>query len=155
MAGHVTAIGDSVMLDYAQPLSQDIPGADIEAAVSRQWSVGEALIGQLKAEGRLGAVVIIGLGTNGPVTASDFNKMMTELRGASRVVFINVHVDRPWQGSVNAVLAAGVARYPRTVLADWYGLVSAHPGWLYSDGTHLPIDGAGARALAALVAAKV
>jgi hypothetical protein len=152
--GRVTAIGDSVMLDYAQPLSQEIPGIDIEAAVSRQWSAGEALVGQLKAEGRLGAVVIIGLGTNGPVTAADFNQMMTELHGASRVVFINVHVDKPWQGPVNSVLAAGVARYPRAVLADWYGLVSAHPGWLYSDGTHLPIDGSGAQALAALVAAK-
>ncbi len=142
------------MLDYAEPLSRDIPGIDIQAAVSRQWPAGEALVEQLKAQGRLGAVVIIGLGTNGPVTTADFDQMMADLQGASRVVFVTVHVDRPWQASVNSVLAAGAARYPRVVLADWYSLAQSHPGWLYADGTHLPIDGPGAQALAALVAAK-
>jgi len=152
--GQVTAIGDSVMLDYGQLLAQAIPGTEVDAAVSRQWYGGEAIVEQLKAQRRLGSVVIIGLGTNGPVTTADFNQMMSELQGASRVVFVNVHVDRPWQGPVNAVLAAGVARYPRTVLANWCSLANAHPAWLYSDGTHLPVDGPGAQALAALVAAK-
>ncbi len=46
------------------------------------------------------------------------------------------------------------SQYPRTVLADWDGLVSQNPGWLYSDSTHLPIDGPGAQALANLVASK-
>src|ERR1700689_3676201 len=37
-AGHVTAVGDSVMLDYQDPLQTAIPGIAVEAAVSRQWS---------------------------------------------------------------------------------------------------------------------
>jgi hypothetical protein len=71
------------------------------------------------------------------------------------VVFVTVHVDRPWQTQVNGVLASGVARYPKTVLADWNSLATEHPEWFYSDGTHLPIDGVGAQALAALIASKV
>ncbi len=154
VAGHVTAIGDSVMLDYQTALEQDVPGTTVDASVSRQWSAGETLVQQLKASGQLGAVVIIGLGTNGPITTSDFDAMMTQLSGASRVVFVNVHVDRTWQDPNNAVLAAGVARYPNAVLADWNTLASQNPSWLYSTATHLPINGPGAQALAALVASK-
>lgn len=152
--GQVTAVGDSVMLDYQAPLQQDIPGINVQAAVSEQWSAGEQELQTLKSEGQLGAVVIVGLSTNGPIASSDFDAMMSILSGASRVVFVTIHVDRPWQDPNNAVLDAGVSQYPRAVLADWYGLVSQNPGWLYSDSTHLPIDGPGAQALANLVASK-
>ena len=126
----------------------------MQAAVGEQWSAGEAELQQLKSEGQLGAVVVVGLSTNGPISSTDFANMMGILSGASRVVFVTVHVDRPWQDPNNAVLAAGVHQYPNTVLADWYGLVDQNPGWLYSDDTHLPIDGPGAQALANLVAAQ-
>ena len=70
--------------------------------------------------------------------------MMSLLSGASRVVFVNVHVDRTWQDPNNTVLAAGVARDPNAVLVDWNTLASQNPGWLYSTATHLPINGPGA-----------
>jgi hypothetical protein len=150
--GSVTAIGDSVMLDYQDPLQFALPGADIEAAVSRQWSEGETMLNSLKSEGRLGAEVVVALGTNGPITDADIDSMMSILSGASRVVFVNVHVDRAWQDPNNAVLARGATRYPRIVLADWASLAAQNPQWFGSDGTHLPIDGPGAAALALLVA---
>ena len=155
VAGHVTAVGDSVMLDYQTALEQDVPGIDVQAAVSRQWSTGEAVIQQELAAGTLGAVVVVGLGTNGPLTATDFNSMMALLTGASRVIFVNVFVDRPWQGPNNSVLANGVAQHRNAALADWYTLASQHPTWLYSTQTHLPIGGPGAQALAALVASEM
>lgn len=155
LAGSVTAVGDSVMLDYQTALQQDVPGINVQAAVSRQWSTGQALLQQARAAGQLGAVVVVALGTNGPITTTDVNAMMSVLSGASRVVFVNVYVDRPWQDPNNAVLATGVARYPNAVLADWYSLASQHTTWLYATQTHLPINGPGAQALAALVAGKV
>jgi hypothetical protein len=85
--GIVTAIGDSVMLDAAPDLQQDIPGIQIDAAVSRQWTEGEAILSELKAHGDLGAIVVVGLGTNGPITLEDFNQMMSILDG------------RPWWSS--------------------------------------------------------
>ena len=36
-------------------------------------------------------------------------------RRQPRVVFVNIHVDQPWQDPNNAVLAAGAARYPNVV----------------------------------------
>jgi hypothetical protein len=151
-AGQVTAIGDSVMLDYQDPLKTTIPGINVDAAVSRQWSDGEQILQTLKADGQLGGDVIVGLGTNGPITDADFDNIMTILSGASRVVFVNVHVDRPWQDPNNAVLASGATRYPNAVVADWATLAAQNPGWFGADGTHLAIDGTGADALAQLVA---
>jgi hypothetical protein len=140
------------MLDYQDPLQTDIPGIDVEAAVSRQWGAGETLLEQLKAAGHLGAEVIVALSTNGPIEAADVDTMMSILSGASRVVFVNVHVDRPWQDPNNAVLAAGAARYKNVVIADWATLAAQNPSWFGADGTHLAIDGPGADALASLVA---
>jgi len=151
VAGHVTAVGDSVMLDYQDELDTDIPGIQVDAAVSRQWSDGVAILQELKASGQLGAEVIVGLGTNGPITATDFDTMMQTLDGASRVVFVNTHVDRPWQDANNAVLAAGASQYPHVVVADWATLAAQNPQWFGADGTHLAIDGPGADALASLV----
>jgi len=154
-AGHATAVGDSVMLDYQDPLQSAIPGIDVDAAVSRQWSDGEFILQTLKSEGQLGADVVVALGTNGPITDSDFDDMMAILGGASRVVFVNVHVDRPWQDPNNAVLTNGAARYPNVVIADWATLAAQNPQWFGSDGTHLAIDGPGADALAALIASTL
>ena len=144
------------MLDYQAPLQTDIPGINVEAAVSRQWSDGVQLLQELKASGQLGAEIIVGLGTNGPITDSDFDAMMQVLSGASRVVFVNTHVDRPWQDPNNAVLARGVARYSNAVVVDWASLATQNPQWFGGDGTHIAfIDGPGAQALAGLVAAKL
>jgi hypothetical protein len=155
VAGHVTAIGDSVMLDYQTPLQAAVPGIDVEAAVSRQWYTGVAMVQQLKAAGQLGAEVVIALSTNGPITDTDFDQMMSALQGASRVVFVNTHVDQPWQDPNNQVLAAGAARYPHVVIADWATLAAQNPSWFGSDGTHLAIDGPGTSELSALIASKL
>jgi hypothetical protein len=155
VSGGVYAIGDSVMIDAQQPLQACVPNVQVNAAVSRQWSDGESLLRQVMAAAAPPSVVVVALGTNGPITDADFDAMMSILHGASRVVFVTVHVGRPWQDLVNGVLARGVVRDPKAVLADWESLAAMHPEWFYGDGTHLPIDGTGAQALAALIASKV
>jgi hypothetical protein len=154
-AGHITAVGDSVMLDYQAPLQTDVPGIDVEASVSRQWYTGVSILQQLKTAGQLGAEVVVALSSNGPISDADFDQMMGVLQGASRVVFVNVHVDKPWQDPNNQVLAAGAARYPNVVIADWATVAAQNPSWFGSDGTHLAIDGAGTTELASLIASKL
>ena len=157
LAGHVTAIGDSVMLDAQPALQADIPGIDVEAAVSRQWYEGVDLVQQLKAEDRLGAIVVIDLGTNGPVTPQQFADMMDVLAGASRVVFVTVHLppSYSWAESVNATLKQCVPLYPRDRLADFNKLADENPEWFYGDGVHMPIGGAGAQAMTSLIKAQI
>jgi hypothetical protein len=157
VCGHVTAIGDSVMLDVQPDLIADIPGIDVEAAVSRQWDDGVALAQQMLTRHTLGSIVVIDLGTNGPVTLSQFQQMMSVLPGASVVVFVTVHLppSYSWWQSVNQTLEQGVPMYSNTRIADFNTLADQNPQWFGSDGVHMPIGGSGAQAIAALIAATI
>ena len=84
LAGHVTAIGDSVMLDAEPDLENDIHGIDVEAFVSFQFYEGIPLVQTLRSEGRLGAIIVIGLGTNGPFSDAQFDEMMSACAGGVR-----------------------------------------------------------------------
>lgn len=149
--GPVSAVGDSIMLDIQPYLEADIPGAQIDGLVSRQFESGIAVVQAERAAGTLGNVLVVELGTNGTVTSTDFDDMMQAAAGVARVVFVNINVPRPWEDPDNAVLAAGVARYPGVaVLADWNALSTGHPEWFTPDQVHL--EPAGAQALAGLVA---
>jgi len=144
-----SAIGDSVMLGAASELRAAIPAISVDAVVSRQWTAGVSTVDQMRAGGRLGPKLVVGLGTNGTVSAAQFDAMERAAAGAQRLVVVSVRVPRPWQDEVNATLRDGVARHPGTVLADWYGASAAHPEWFASDGYHL--QPGGARAYAALI----
>ena len=155
MPGKITAVGDSVMMDYQPDLTSLVPGIDFQDEVGRQWGTGEQILSTLKAQGQLGATVLVGLSTNGPITAQDFDSMMSVLSGASKVVFVNVHVDQPWQDPNNQVLAAGVARYKNAVLVDWNSIANANPGWFGSDGTHISFGGPAPAAISAAIAKEL
>ncbi len=155
VAGRVTILGDSVTIDAAPDLQADIKGAVVEANVGEQWYQGVAEVQSLRAEGALGAVVVVALGTNGPITSADIGQMMQALAGCARVVLVTNHVPDWWQNPNNQLLASAAARYPNVALADWEALAAQHPGWFYADGTHMPIGGPGAQAFAALVASRV
>jgi lysophospholipase L1-like esterase len=149
-AGTVTAVGDSIMLDIQPYLEADLPGVQVDGVVSRQFETGIGVVQADRAAGTLGSILVVELGTNGSVTSADMDAMMQAAAGVKRVVFVNVDVPRPWEATDNAVLAAGVARYPGVaVLADWYTLSSPHPEWFTTDQVHLNPDGA--QALAALI----
>ena len=154
IGGQVTAVGDSVIIDIQPNLEADIPGASVDGLVSRQFESGIAVVQADRAAGTLGSVLVIELGTNGTVTSDNVDAMMQAAAGVKRVVFVNVDVPRSWEASDNAVLAAGVARYPGVaVLADWYSLSSPHPEWFTADQVHL--NPTGASAMATLIAQNV
>ncbi len=150
--GGAIAVGDSVLEDVAlyAPSTLSARGVVVNAAVSRQWAAGESLLASMKAAGSLPAVVVVALGTNGPITSADFDQMMSNLAGRRRVVFMTV--TGPLIAN-NDVIRAGVARYPQAVLADWASLAAAHPTWFARD--HVHIGAAGAAALGQLFASVV
>lgn len=149
--GPAFAVGDSTMIDIQAYLGADIAGITVDGRVSRQFGVGVAIVAGLHAAGRLPPIVVVDLGTNGTVTNALFDAMMSAAQGARRVVFCTVHVPRTWESGDNAVIRAGVARYPNAALADWFSLSEGHPEWFAPDGYH--IKAAGSKALAALIAA--
>jgi lysophospholipase L1-like esterase len=152
-AGRVTAIGDSVMLGAVSALRASVPGIRVEASESRSFGVGASLVRAYLASGTLGSTVVVHLGSNGPFTAAQFDRMMQPLAGR-RVLVLTVKEPRWWEARVNAAIRAGVARWrDRAVLLDWNALGNRHPEYFYSDGIHLRI--AGARAYARMIAAAL
>ena len=140
-AGHIVAIGDSVMIGAARQMQKEITDLEIDASVSRQVANGVALLKARRQAGRLGDVMVIHLGSNGTFTAKQFDQLMAELKDVRRVVFVNVKVPKRWEGSNNKVIAEGVARYPNTVLFDWRAASAGHPEYFAPDGVHLRGEG--------------
>jgi hypothetical protein len=151
-APRVTAIGDSVMLAAAGNLAAAILNIEIDAEVGRPVPTAIDILRARRNSGRLGEVVVMHIGNNSPFTADEFDQMMGLMADVTRVVFVNLTVPRGWEGPNNAVLAAGVARYPNAVLVDWHSASVDRPQFL-NDGVHLRPEGA--LAYAQLIAASL
>jgi len=149
----ITAIGDSVLANAASYLSKLLPGIVIDTKIGRQLTEAQAVVYQLKAQGRLGNRVIIELGTNGPFTKEQLVALLNSLEGVQQVFLVNTRVPRPWEDVVNTTLAQVAANRPHTTLVDWYTASAGHDSYFYPDGVHLtPI---GAQSYANLVAGTV
>jgi len=132
----VTAIGDSVMLSCAEGLEYELPGIYINAVVSRQMDEGVQVVRQLAARGQLRPVVLLGLGTNGNMAISEIRQVRAAIGPDRWLVLINTYEPRPWEGPVNATIAAAVARYTRVRLVNWYAAIENHTGMLRDDQVH-------------------
>jgi hypothetical protein len=149
----VAALGDSVMLGAADALRRAIGPIELDAAVSLQVAPAIERLRARRAAGPLPDVVVVHVGNNGTFTARQFDQMMGVLAGVRRVVVVTLKVPRSWEGPNNAVLAAGVQRYPGAVLVDWHGASAGRPQLFWSDGMHLRPEGA--QLYAGLIAAAV
>src|SRR5262249_18290732 len=94
------------------------------------------VIADLKASGLLRPIVVVGLGTNGPVTAAEISQLFAELGPTRKLVLVNTFDGRPWEQEVNATLAAAANTHPGVVLADWYTTIDHRTNLLWPDGIH-------------------
>jgi lysophospholipase L1-like esterase len=151
--GQVTAVGDSVMLASAAALEAALPGAYINAKIGRQMQAGLALIRGLAAAGRLRQVVVVGLGTNGGITASQLRQLQRAVGPGRELVLVSTFGPQAWEHAVNTALAAAARRGQHTELANWHQAIAARPELLWPDGIH-PRP-AGARLYARVVLATI
>ena len=153
----VTAIGDSVMVASAAALTATLPGVYIDAEVGRAMVAGLSVIQTLAARGELRHYVVVGLGTNGPVSAAQI-RQLRRLIGPNRdLILINTYGPMPWESSVNRVLDAAARHTDRVSLADWHAAIAGHTGLLWPDGIHPQPSGAQvyARVVLAGIAAQL
>ncbi|HSP28921.1 MAG TPA: acyltransferase family protein, partial [Ilumatobacteraceae bacterium] len=134
------ALGDSVMLGAAEELTSR--GYVVDAAESRQFSDGLAVVEQLDATGRLGDVVVVHLGTNGNIEADDLTAMMNALADVPQVLLLTIDVDRAWTEENNALIFNAASSYQNVSVLYWADLAASCPGDCFqSDGFHLRPDG--------------
>jgi hypothetical protein len=132
----ITAVGDSVMVASTPALEAALPGIYIDAAVSRQFSVGLQVLATLRAEGALRPVVIFALGTNGTVTPDEIAQLYSLIGPGRRLVLVNTYAARSWEHEVNSTLARAARQHANTVLANWYATISRHINLLWPDEIH-------------------
>lgn len=146
-------VGDSIMLgassQYFGTLSMC---GEVDAKVGRQLSEGISVVAS---HAPYPATVVIGLGTNGPVTAGEVDSILQLVSNVPKVVLVTVQLNgtRSWQDSVNAELRAAAGRWANVSIADWYGASQGHPEYFRDDRIH--ITSSGAQAYAASIAAAL
>jgi len=134
--------GDSVVLSARDSLRSVIGKVSIDAAVSRQPKVIADRIRARRNEQRLGAAVVIHMGTNGIVQEADLRPILEELSDRDRVVVVNVRVPRVWMKPTNEMISSLVTQFPNVRLADWNKASKGHKGYFAPDGVHLTKTGA-------------
>lgn len=142
----IICIGDSVMLGSARAIKRALPGCYIDADVCRYVGGGIPVAEELLAAGKLGNIVVIALGTNGPICGAERYEEQTvallELLKDRRVFWVNTYgADIDWIKPNNDYIAALPGRWPNVRVVDWHGRVSGHPEWLSGDGVHPNDDG--------------
>ena len=150
----VTCVGDSVMLGALPALQQIMPGCVVDAKESRQVAEVIGILQNLDAQGRLGKVVVIALGTNGPF-AQSFGQSVIDYLGPDRQIYwvTTYGSTLRWQEESNSVIRAIAEANDNVELIDWAGVGPSHPDWFYSDGIHL--QQAGQQGYADLVARTI
>ncbi len=142
LGSKVIAIGDSVMLASAPELAAAMPGIYINALVSRAMIAGVVIVQDLAASKRLRPILVVGLGTNGPIALSQIQQLRRAIGPHRWLLLVNTFVPRPWESEVNTTVAAAVRRYPNVLLINWHKAIEHHTDLLWSDGIHpMPIGG--------------
>ncbi|MBC7443439.1 MAG: acetyltransferase [Ramlibacter sp.] len=136
VGSRITAVGDSVMLASAPELQAGFPGIAIDAAVSRGMRAAPEILAVLAQAGNLRPVVVVGLGTNGPIDEDDLADIRTVIGPGRKLILVNAYAERDWTDGVNAALADFSARHRQVELADWHAAIAPHLDVLAEDNIH-------------------
>ena len=139
----ITGIGDSVMLASAKALQQAFPGIAIDAEVSRSISAAPGLVQAQRDAGTLRPIVVLALGTNGPIGQGVLDQVLQEIGPDRQLVLLTVQAPRSWIPPNNAIIRSFAAAHPRDVtVSDWESAIAPHLQMLASDRIHPGPSGA-------------
>ena len=139
----IYAIGDSVMLAAADEVLETFPGIVIDASVSRRMADAPALIQALIDADALRPILLLGLGTNGPVDEATLTQISAMVGPGTEIVLVNAQAPRDWIPGVNALLASYAQEFRNVELANWYDAIQPRLDVLSRDKIHAggPIGG--------------
>ena len=147
--GPVSVIGDSVVLGARSAIKDAIPGARVDAKVSRMPGGFTGRVKKLDRRDKLANVVVVHPATNGVMNAKILRGILDPLTDYERVVIVNASVPRSWEKQNNKVIAKVTPDYPNVVVADWKSASDGRSEYFVSDGVHL--TGSGAAAFAEVI----
>jgi hypothetical protein len=126
------------MLGAAPQLTER--GWVVNAEVGRQGVDTVGLLQLLHDGGVLGDVVVLHLGTNGPVSDETWDALLAPLADVERVVLITIRANRSWTNGNSERIRARAGG--NIVVVDWQVESQRCPGSCFeSDGIHLRASG--------------
>jgi len=140
--GQIFAIGDSVMLAAAPALKAQFPGIRIDAQVSRSMYSAPDLVRKYRNQGKLREVLVLALGTNGPIERATLDQVRKLLGPERLLVLVNAQAPRGWIKGVNAELSSFARAYRNVELANWHDAIQPHLDQMASDRVHFGPFGA-------------
>ncbi len=139
-ASSVAIYGDSVALWAADVLKSQMPGVTVDAATNRSPANIMGAVAAAHRAGTLRPIVIMHMGTAGPVSAKALRASLDALTDRTRVVLVSSTARFAYVGPSNAVMRDVAKEYSNVVFADWKTKSKAHPEW-FEDGLHLSSSG--------------
>ncbi len=138
------AIGDSAMLLTVPELADR--GFIANARGCRFFDEGLHVLRDYRKRGRLGRIVVIALGSNGPIERGQIHKAL-KIIGKQRLLLLVTPLESGGGESSDARLVRDEARKRHRIrLLDWARYSRGHGSWFQPDGLHLTYDGAAAMA---------
>ena len=135
---NLDAIGDSVMLGAAQLLKETFPNAYVDAAVNRSYYPLLQIVSERYEEKILGDPVVIGIGTNGPLSVKVCHQVLDLCK--ERHVFWITTTNNTQFYNTDTILSFA-QDYDNVTIIDWDIYSKDHPEYFYRDGIHLPPAG--------------
>ena len=136
------AVGDSVMIGAAPQLRA--AGIEVEARCARRPREGLNLLTRRRRRGTLPRAVILGLGTNIPLSGEDIARAR-RIVGPRRALILVTPL-RSGQPFFAGRMRRAARRHTSVSLVDWAKAARGRGDWLWGDRTHLRPEGAEAYA---------
>ncbi len=138
--GDISWYGDSVTLWSAAVLRSQLPGVSLDAAINRSPANIQGAVLAALGRGTLRPVVVMHMGTAGPVSEDRLEATIAQLGDRARIVLVTSTARFAWVKPSNQVMAAVASRHDNVVLADWRAYSAGKAGW-FKDGLHLTEKG--------------
>src|SRR5690606_6278637 len=98
--------------------------------------------------GALREVVVLALGTNGPIERATLEEVRSMIGPGRELIVVNAQAPRGWIPGVNAELASFALVYRNVELADWHDAIQPYLHEMARDQVHFGPIGAGIYAAA-------
>ena len=141
-SSQITVIGDSVFLGAALEFKKLEKNSVIDAKISRQVCQALDVAKTLKKKGKLGDIVLISLGTNGPFHSKTGEALIDYLGTDKKIFWIDAYSRKEkLPDSINQTIRKLAKKYKNLTVISWSKEGKKHPDWFYQDGTHLNSKG--------------
>ena len=137
---HITAVGDSVLINIDKYLRQYMPNLYLDGEVGRDMIQGPEVLKAIKNNIGLGDIILVSLGSNGSANHNDMQAIMDIAEGRD-VYFVNTSHLQSYMDKVNNDMKEFVDQNSKAHLINWREYVKDRPDLLAVDRTHPNVEG--------------